>query len=392
MSTSGPARVPRIRLVEPDALSTRIRAIVERAVAAGMVARSAVAPAADLAASVATARGGVEHELGKASSRPRIRELCALLTELDEAQRTLEAHERSWEVRELGRIRTAVEELRGLDAAAVIAAAPRELCAYLDFGRAMVSSVEQSVWLPGRVHYDPELGAETTPLVAYIAEARIPLQHTMLETEVVRRQIATVVPDVRDEPGIFPEIVDAARTSAYITAPVSARGRAIGLFHVDRPRSGAPLEVRDRDRVAAFTSCFALVYEQAVLRHQLQAQRERAHDTFRRTEELLARIEEADLELRDAQRMTVAPEPATGDEGTVPPPSAIVDGLLTAREREVVALMATGATNLEIGKRLVISEGTVKCHVGHILGKLRAPSRAAAIAKYARITQRHHAA
>lgn len=52
---------------------------------------------------------------------------------------------------------------------------------------------------------------------------------------------------------------------------------------------------------------------------------------------------------------------------TIPMPSA--EGL-TAREREVMHLVAQGANNREIAQRLVISEGTVKSHISSILAQL----------------------
>lgn len=54
---------------------------------------------------------------------------------------------------------------------------------------------------------------------------------------------------------------------------------------------------------------------------------------------------------------------------------------LTAREREVLNLVATGCGNHEIARRLVLSEKTVRNHVATILTKLQAPNRAAAVAK-----------
>jgi two-component system, NarL family, nitrate/nitrite response regulator NarL len=52
---------------------------------------------------------------------------------------------------------------------------------------------------------------------------------------------------------------------------------------------------------------------------------------------------------------------------------------LTAREREVLALLALGLTNKTIAQRLVVSVHTIKFHVNSILAKLGADSRTAAV-------------
>ncbi|MBE7196031.1 MAG: LuxR family transcriptional regulator, partial [Gordonia polyisoprenivorans] len=58
----------------------------------------------------------------------------------------------------------------------------------------------------------------------------------------------------------------------------------------------------------------------------------------------------------------------------------IADAGLTARELEVLALLAQGRTNGAIAHELVISEGTVKQHVKHVLRKLQAANRSEATA------------
>jgi DNA-binding CsgD family transcriptional regulator len=52
---------------------------------------------------------------------------------------------------------------------------------------------------------------------------------------------------------------------------------------------------------------------------------------------------------------------------------------LSARELEVLALLATGASNSQIAQQLVIAPNTVKRHVKHILAKLQATNRTQAV-------------
>jgi DNA-binding NarL/FixJ family response regulator len=96
-------------------------------------------------------------------------------------------------------------------------------------------------------------------------------------------------------------------------------------------------------------------------------------------EELLAAVEvvaRGDALIAPAVTRGVIEEFVRGSPAAAPAP-----GLdeLTPRERDVLELLARGLTNAEIAERLVLSEGTVKTHVAHVLAKLDLRDRVQAV-------------
>jgi pimeloyl-ACP methyl ester carboxylesterase/DNA-binding CsgD family transcriptional regulator len=90
----------------------------------------------------------------------------------------------------------------------------------------------------------------------------------------------------------------------------------------------------------------------------------------------------------DGDAVLRAIAPFLGIEGPPAPASeADADALseLSAREREVLGLVAQGLSDAQIAERLVISPHTVHRHVANILAKLGLPTRAAAAAAAARV-------
>jgi DNA-binding CsgD family transcriptional regulator len=67
-----------------------------------------------------------------------------------------------------------------------------------------------------------------------------------------------------------------------------------------------------------------------------------------------------------------------------PGEAASTANALTAREREVIALLAEGLSNKEIASRLGIAIDTAKFHVGRVIDKLDATGRTDAVAHAAR--------
>lgn len=322
-------------------------------------------------------------------SRTTLLEACRLLDDVEAAQSVREDVALRSRTAELDRIQAAVDELLDLDPVDAVDRAPELYSTSCDMGRGMISSVTGSVWVPRQLSVIP--GAQQADHVAefleFMASARIPLVHTMIEAELVRRRVPALINDAEQDERTFKGIVRAARASSYVVAPIMTQGRAIGFLHGDRPLDRDHVVELDRDRIASFATCFGLAHEHTLLRARLAEQRRRSRAAFLETDGLLEALETAEVRLVDALRSAAEvadPRQASPQDLT----ARRVHDLLTAREREVLALMTEGATNSRIAEQLVIAEGTVKSHVKNILRKLRSPTRSAAVARYAQLTRR----
>ena len=94
----------------------------------------------------------------------------------------------------------------------------------------------------------------------------------------------------------------------------------------------------------------------------------------------IARVAEGEASLDEAiqtkvvEAVTAGAEPAAAEPGKAELPDD-----LTAREAEVLGLIAGGLSNQEIAERLVVSPATVKSHVNHLFAKIGARDRAQAV-------------
>jgi DNA-binding CsgD family transcriptional regulator len=250
------------------------------------------------------------------------------------------------------------------------------------FDRAMLSRVEGSTWRPWKSYAitdrmpDRAFAAwmETTP--------EIPLDHLLLESEMVRRHAPALVTEPENDPRVYRPIVEASGVKSYVAAPLMPTGRVIGFLHADYETS--VVDGLDRDILWAFAEGFGQIFERAVLLGRLRDQREQVRRAMETVEQVLDDLASAEIEL--ASRGSGGGSSPAPRRLPAPTPGSRIDSLLTPRELEVLALMATGATNNRIAEELVITDGTVKSHVKRILRKLRAANRSEATARYLRLT------
>ena len=110
-------------------------------------------------------------------------------------------------------------------------------------------------------------------------------------------------------------------------------------------------------------------------------------------------IEDEALSQRLAAALAVAPDIRVAEQGEAADVALVLpeaaqrgeatDPTLTRRELEVLALVAEGASNKLIARRLGISVHTAKFHVGSLIDKLDATGRTDAVAQAARLGVLH---
>ena len=159
--------------------------------------------------------------------------------------------------------------------------------------------------------------------------------------------------------------------------------RVIGFLHADCYMRRRHVDEFCRDVLWMFAQGVGYAFQRTVLSERLRTLRAEVRrltfDITRVTDELV----DAEVEVTRIDRENVAM--ARSGAAMFVADHSPADSGLTRREIDVLLLMATGETNAGIAARLIISEGTVKSHVKHILRKLGAANRAEAVCLYLRM-------
>src|SRR5207244_479889 len=123
-------------------------------------------------------------------------------------------------------------------AAELMTRAAELLCAACDLDRAVLSQVDGSTCVPGRLHVVEGPAAAPT-------ELRLVLRGGLLEAEGVRRRQALLVRDARGAERTDAAFVEWFDADAYVAAPLVLADQVVGLFHA--ARTSGRLTSMDRD-------------------------------------------------------------------------------------------------------------------------------------------------
>lgn len=293
------------------------------------------------------------------------RGLCDAILSLQQLAMDWYLHDTAMRGQRLADCAAGLSRLRGMPSStALVDNACEELVLRCGFHRAVLSKVESRSWKPLILH-DRGDSTATSWFSEWIGQ-RVPLIETAPEAQMLSRRRPSLVYDTSNAPVYRPLIVAAGQSRSYVVAPLVLGDDVIGFLHTDHHPLPRRVDESDRDVLWAFADGFSHIYERAVLLERLRTQRDSVRELFFGAVDRIDDLCESGVE---SSRST--------NDSDAGGPSAVE---LTDREAEVFELMVTGATNQAIADRLVITEGTVKSHVKHILRKYGAVNRAQAIA------------
>ena len=277
-----------------------------------------------------------------------------------------------------------LRELRSVEA--IIARATREACEACGFDRACLYRVRgpeliaESFYVKG----DPEAAAQ---LLEFSRDQPLRMEQQSREREMIRRRIPMAIHDAMTNPHSFHPQAEVYDVHSYVAAPILPAGRVIGFVHADHRLKPRRVDDFDRDALWAFAEGLGFAIERARLIERLRAQGEELQRLLQRAQAVVHDYLDAEVEIvgggEDSGAATRTAEALLAGVS----PENEVEAALSRREREVLALLAEGASNGQIAAQLVIADETAKTHVKRILRKLGATNRVEAATMWLRAQQ-----
>jgi DNA-binding CsgD family transcriptional regulator/GAF domain-containing protein len=364
-------------------LSSRVAELLDRAaevlsIATGMQRGEHVPPdRAVERVSIATWAAIEQLRAGIRAGGPSPEELHRLVVELQNLLHELHEHERGREAHRLASCEAALARLREIDSTSeLIERTGPELVRSCGFERMCLGRVEEGMWKPWRFYFTQ--AEEFEDWMAKWSTTSLALGELVVESQCLEERRPAIVRDVARDPRMT-EMFITGKSPSYAVAPITPGGNVIGLLHADYYPRERDVDELDRDVLWLFAQGFGQIYERTLLLERLRAQRDQVRRAMGVAAEIMDDFCNAEVELsRQPDHGSVVAHTV----GAILPSLDPHIDELTPREREVLGLIAAGATNSAIAEKLVITEGTVKSHVKHILRKLGATNRSQAIASY----------
>jgi DNA-binding CsgD family transcriptional regulator len=315
----------------------------------------------------------------------RLQAMVGLLGDIRDAEQQLSSSASTATEGLMGRVREGLQTLRKADSLTELIDQAPVVAAGLGFDRVLLSRVDESAWVPERMYVKGDGRWAEEILEAGRTHFRL-LDSSLLETQMVRRATPLRVTDPENRPLMHRELITSSRTRGYVAAPISDNGTVVGFLHADcygQERVPAHVEL---DALWVFSQALGTLLARQSIADRLDEVRRAADHAppplldvgGRRGEGPAAQGQCPDAHVAGPGRERGAPARSSHT-----PHHALLD-LVTRREVDVLRLMADGASNEQIARRLVISVGTVKSHVKRILRKLHAANRAEAVSCWLR--------
>jgi DNA-binding CsgD family transcriptional regulator/GAF domain-containing protein len=282
-----------------------------------------------------------------------------------------------------GRVREALAMLREPESTAALVEQAAIATCVLGFDRSILSRIEDSAWIPEKawIERDPKWGDEILEIGR--ANPQV-LDHTLVETEMIRRKVGILVHNVQDRPAVNRPIADASLSRSYAAVPLLANGDVVGFIHADCYYQQRNLDDFDRRLLGMFAEGVSQALGRTAMMDRLSSIRvgvDQVAGALAAAKD--DRVQLGGQTVRPVAQLDGGFGRQRGQQGYDDLfPAGGEGSTLTRREVEVLRLMAAGDTNGRIARRLVISEGTVKSHVKHILRKLGAANRAEAVSRW----------
>lgn len=201
---------------------------------------------------------------------------------------------------------------------------------------------------------------------------------------IVRRGLRTVIRTQADM-----ELVGEAENGAQAIQQIRERTPDIALLDLQMPQEDGLAVIREITSAGVPTRCVLLTSFPDDAR-VMQAIKSGAHGVLLKDSapqellQALRRVHQGETALHPAIAMNILKE-------IKQPKSDLEDRILTAREKQVLSLLALGMTNAEIAEQLSVSVRTITAHIRAILDKLNLANRtqAALFAQEKGMAQKH---